>query len=60
MNLYEDNKDFFIEMREFINGMEEYGHIFEGYRLEEVHVEINKIRESMQKLNDILKDNWDI
>lgn len=60
MNLYEMNKDFFIEMREFINGMEEYGHIFEGYRLEEVQPEIDKIRESMEKLNSILKDNWDV
>lgn len=60
MDIFKDNKETFDEIIDFYRGMEEYGYMYEGYREEELQLNLKKIREAMKIINDILKDNHSI
>lgn len=60
MDLFKDNKETFDEIIDFYRSMEEYGYMYEGYREEELQLNLKKIREAMDIINGILKDNHSI
>lgn len=60
MNLFKDNKEIFNNIMDLYYKFEEYGYVFEGHRSEELQQELLKINDSMNKIEEILDDNYGI
>jgi hypothetical protein len=60
MKIFTDNQETFQEILDFYYFMEEYEHVFHGHRQYELCEELKRIKESIDKIRDIMDENYSI
>ncbi len=61
MKFFEENKELVTDIIDLTNSnLVEYAHIFCGTRADELKAELLKIKESLDKVSEIMKDNYEM